>query len=54
MHRLLVNPSFSVYAIDNATAKAVDIEVRASLMRLKDGLLAKCLSANMLIRRSHL
>ena len=37
--RLLNNPTFSVYAIDNARAKVVDIELRETLSRLKDGLL---------------
>lgn len=40
MQRLLLNPSFSVYAFDNATAKTIDVEVREALTRLKDGLLA--------------
>jgi hypothetical protein len=39
LSRLLSNPTFSVYAIDNARAKAVDIELRDSLARLKEGLL---------------
>ena len=37
--RLLNNPTFSVYAIDNARAKVVDIELRETLTRLKEGLL---------------
>ena len=37
--RLLTNPTFTSYAIDNARAKALDVEVRESLARLKDGLL---------------
>ena len=36
--RLLTNPSFSVYAIDNARAKVVDDEIRNTLARLKEGL----------------
>lgn len=39
LSRLLNNPTFSVYAFDNGRAKAVDAELRASLARLKDGLL---------------
>jgi hypothetical protein len=39
LSRLLNNPTFSVYAIDNARAKAVDLELRDTLSRLKDGLL---------------
>jgi hypothetical protein len=37
--RLLVNPSFSAYAFDNARAKVLDGEIRDALTRLKDGLL---------------
>jgi hypothetical protein len=37
--RLLSNPLFCVYALDNARAKAVDFELRETLARLKDGLL---------------
>ena len=39
LSQLLSNPTFSVYAIDNARAKVVDIELRDTLTRLKDGLL---------------
>ena len=39
LQRLLGNPTFSVYAIDNATTKIVGEELRATLARLKDGLL---------------
>ncbi len=39
LNRLLTNPSFSVYAIDNARAKVLDEEIREALARLKDGLL---------------
>jgi hypothetical protein len=39
LSRLLNNPTFSVYAIDNARSKVVDIELRETLTRLKDGLL---------------
>ena len=39
LQRLLGNPTFSVYAIDNATTKTVGEELRATLARLKDGLL---------------
>jgi hypothetical protein len=39
LSHLLSNPTFSVYAIDNARAKTVDIELRETLARLKDGLL---------------
>ena len=37
--RLLVNPSFSAYAFDNARAKVLDQELRETLTRLKEGLL---------------
>jgi hypothetical protein len=37
--RLLTNPSFSAYALDNARAKVLDDELRETLIRLKDGLL---------------
>lgn len=37
--RLLSNPSFSAYAFDNARAKVLDLEIRETLTRLKDGLL---------------
>jgi hypothetical protein len=37
--RLLVNPAFSAYAVDNARAKALDQEIRDALTRLKEGLL---------------
>lgn len=37
--RLLTNPLFSAYALDNARAKVLDEELRATLGRLKDGLL---------------
>ena len=37
--RLLTNPSFSAYALDNARAKVLDEELRTTLGRLKDGLL---------------
>ena len=37
--RLLTNPTFSAYAIDNARAKVVDEELRETLTRLKEGLL---------------
>jgi hypothetical protein len=39
LSRLLNNPTFSIYALDNARAKAVDVELRETLVRLKDGLL---------------
>jgi hypothetical protein len=39
LSRLLSNPTFFVYAIDNARAKAVDFELRDTLARLKEGLL---------------
>lgn len=38
--RLLINPSFTSYAVDNGHAKALDQELRETLARLKDGLLA--------------
>jgi hypothetical protein len=38
LSRLLVNPSFFVFAVDNARAKAVDVELRDTLARLKEGL----------------
>lgn len=38
LSRLLNNPTFSIYAFDNARAKTVDTELRASLARLKEGL----------------
>ena len=38
--QLMSNPVFSVYAMDNASAKLMDLEVRAALERLKNGLLA--------------
>ena len=37
--RLLTNPTFSAYALDNARAKVLDEELRETLTRLKDGLL---------------
>jgi hypothetical protein len=37
---LINNPSFSVHAVDNATAKAVDLDIRAILEQVKSGLLA--------------
>ena len=37
--RLLTNPTFTAYAIDNARAKVVDEELRETLTRLKEGLL---------------
>src|SRR5262249_54866633 len=37
--RLLPNPTFPAYAIDNARAKLVDEELRETLTRLKEGLL---------------
>ena len=37
--RLLTNPTFTAYAIDNARAKVVDDELRETLTRLKEGLL---------------
>jgi hypothetical protein len=37
--RLLSNATFSIYAIDNARAKAVDAELRLTLTRLKESLL---------------
>jgi hypothetical protein len=39
LQRLLGNPTFSIYAIDNATAKVVGEELRDTLTRVKDGLL---------------
>jgi hypothetical protein len=39
LQRLLGNPSFSKYAIDNATVKVTGEELRATLARVKDGLL---------------
>jgi hypothetical protein len=39
LNRLLGNPTFAIYALDNARAKAVDDELRETLARLKDGLL---------------
>jgi len=39
LQRLLGNPNFSIYAIDNATTKVVGEELRATLARVKDGLL---------------
>ena len=36
--RLLTNPSFSAYALDNARAKVLADELRETLIRLKDGL----------------
>jgi hypothetical protein len=39
LQRLLANPSFSIYALDNATAKVIDTDLRATLGRVKDGLL---------------
>jgi hypothetical protein len=38
LNRLLANPRFSVYAFDNATAKAIDAELRTILANVKDGL----------------
>lgn len=37
--RLLTNACFSAYAFDNARAKVLDEELRATLIRLKEGLL---------------
>jgi hypothetical protein len=37
--RLLINPNFSAYALDNARGKALDQEIRETLTRLKEGLL---------------
>jgi len=37
--RLLSNPSFAAYAFDNARAKILDLELRETLTRLKEGLL---------------
>ena len=39
LQRLLGNPSFSIYALDNARAKVVGDELRETLARVKDGLL---------------
>ena len=39
LSRLLNNPTFSIYALDNARAKTVDLELRETLVRLKEGLL---------------
>ena len=39
LQRLLGNPSFSIYALDNARAKVMGEELRATLARVKDGLL---------------
>lgn len=39
LSRLLTNPAFSAYAIDNARAKVLDEEIRETLTRLKEGLL---------------
>lgn len=39
LSRLINNPTFAIYALDNARAKAVDAELRESLVRLKEGLL---------------
>jgi hypothetical protein len=38
LQRLLNNPRFSIYAFDNATAKAIDADLRNTLMNVKDGL----------------
>jgi hypothetical protein len=38
LSRLLNNPTFSVYALDNARAKTVDAELRDTVARLKQGL----------------
>jgi hypothetical protein len=37
--RLMTNPSFTSYAIDNGRAKTLDQEIRETLTRLKNGLL---------------
>ncbi|HTV30509.1 MAG TPA: hypothetical protein VMF32_22385, partial [Xanthobacteraceae bacterium] len=37
--RLLVNPRFFVYAVDNAHAKAIDAQLRDTLAHLKESLL---------------
>lgn len=39
LQRLLGNPRFSIYGIDNARTKVVGDELRAILARVKDGLL---------------
>ena len=39
LRRLLGHPSFSIYALDNARAKAIGDELRATFARVKDGLL---------------
>lgn len=39
LQRLLGHPSFSIYALDNARAKAIGDELRETLTRVKDGLL---------------
>jgi hypothetical protein len=39
LSRLLGNPRFSIYAFDNATAKAIDSELRGILANIKAGLL---------------
>jgi hypothetical protein len=39
LSRMLSNPSFSAYAFDNARAKVLDLELRETLARLKEGLL---------------
>ena len=38
--QLMNNPTFSVYALDNASAKVADLNIRSALERLKNGLLA--------------
>jgi hypothetical protein len=39
LQRLLGNPNFSIFAIDNATVKVTGEELRVTLARVKDGLL---------------
>ena len=39
LNRLLGNPRFSIYAFDNAAAKAIDSELRGILANIKAGLL---------------
>jgi hypothetical protein len=39
LQQLLGHPTFSIYAIDNARAKAIGDELRSTLGRVKDGLL---------------
>src|SRR6185312_15768578 len=40
LSRLMGNPSFCVWAFDNASAKTTDLDIRAALERVKTGLLA--------------